>query len=88
MSLLPLNEAKSQLQTVNAAIEAIIAGKSIKELRVGSDNFMRMFIYSDTTLQELKDYRAELYQIIDAWEGTTPTFRTNATIPLVSTKGY
>ena len=81
-----LAEAESQLTTVNSAIEQLLSGKRINQLRVGSGSFQRLYVYSETTLQDLVAYRNELLGIIDALSDSTPTFRTNAHIPLVVSK--
>lgn len=81
-----LVEAEAQLETVNAAIEALISGKRINQLRVGSGTFARLYVFSELTLDNLKQHRDELLAIIDTLEESVPIFRTHATIPLVVSK--
>lgn len=85
---LPLAEAQAQLTTVNAAISDIIAGKRIVNLRVGSGSFQREYKYynPEKLLEELRDYQKELTDIVASYTISTPTFRMNATIPLVIKK--
>lgn len=83
---IPLEEARAQLVTVNAAIQDIISGKRISELRIGSGDFMRLLRYQEVTFDELKTIQRELLTIIDSYAITTPTFRTNAHIAMVVTK--
>ena len=84
MSLITLAEAQIQLSTVNAAIQDIISGKRVTELRVGSGEFQRMYRYEEVTLEALIDLRSELRNTINTLTpDVRPIFRTNATIPLV-----
>ena len=80
---LPVEEATTQLVTVNAAIQQLIEGKRIKELRVGSGNFQRLYSYSEITLEALKTLQQELLITIDSYAPAITTFRTNAHIPMV-----
>jgi len=83
MAKMTLAEAEASLATVNAAIEALISGKRLTQLRVGSGSFSRFYAYSELTLDNLKAHRDELLSIIDELTGTTPTFKTNMTIPMI-----
>ena len=80
---LPLVEATAQLVTVNAAIQQLIEGKRLKELRVGSGNFQRLYMYSEISLEALKTLQQELLITIDSYAPATAVFRTNAHIPMV-----
>lgn len=88
MITMPLDEAKAQLKTVQVAISDLIAGKSVTQLRIGSGNFQREYKYwkPDTLLNTLLELRNDLNLIIASYSTATPTFRTNASIPLVSRK--
>ncbi len=81
-----LEEAQLALTQVNDAISLLIAGKQINQLRIGSGAFVRHYAYGAITLDELKSYRAELLQIIDSYNLSDPTFRTNSSIPLTVRK--
>jgi hypothetical protein len=84
MATLTLTEAQIQLSTVNAAIQDIISGKRVTELRVGSGEFQRMYRYEEVSLESLIDLRNELRNTINTLTPEVkPVFRTNATIPLV-----
>jgi len=83
---LPLEEARAQLVTVNAALQSIISGKRITELRIGSGNFQRLLKYQEITFDELKILQQELLITIDSYAPSTPVFRTNAHIPMVVRK--
>lgn len=83
---IPLDELKTQLSTVQSAISELLAGTKRTVLVVGSGNFQRRYEFGEVTLEALVELRDNLLQQICALEGTTPTFRTNATIPLVVSK--
>ncbi|MDF1598157.1 MAG: hypothetical protein P1T08_18995, partial [Acidimicrobiia bacterium] len=68
------------------AIEALIAGKRLTELRVGSGSFQRLYTFSDITLEALKEHRDELLGIIAELEPILPRFKSNMTIPLLVSK--
>jgi hypothetical protein len=80
---LPLVEAQAQLVTVNAAIQSIISGKRISELRIGSGDFQRTLRYQEVSFDELKILQQELLITVDAYAPATPVFRTNAHIPMI-----
>jgi len=79
---LPLIEAQAQLVTVNAALQDIISGKRIAELRIGSGDFQRTLRYQEVTFDELKTLQQELMITIDSYASAKPVFRTNAHIPM------
>jgi len=88
MAGISIDEAQRQLTQVNIAIETLIQGKSLVELRVGSGNFQRLFRYGDVNLGDLKTYRRELLDTINSLTpNITPIFRQNACIPLIVCKG-
>jgi len=82
MAVLTLEEATLQLTTVNAAIEALIAGKRLTQLRVGSGSFQRLYVFSEITMENLKSHRDELLAIVSSYNSSLPTFATSRTIPL------
>ena len=86
MAVMTLAEAETSLTTVQAAIQTLIAGKRINQLRVGSGTFARLYVFSETTLDELKAHRDELLETINILEGTAPRFKNNMTIPLLVSK--
>ena len=83
---LPLAEAQAQLITVNAALQDIISGKRIAELRIGSGDFQRLLRYQEVTFDELKTLQQELMITVDSYAQAKPVFRTNAHIPMVVKK--
>jgi len=83
MAQMTLDEAYTQLNTVNAAIEALIAGKRLKQLRIGSGSFSRLYDFTEITLENLKAHRNEILDIIDILEDTPPSFKKNVNIPMI-----
>jgi hypothetical protein len=87
MADMTLIEAEAQLVQVNIAIQDIIMGKAISELKVGSGEFSRWYKFQDVTLDNLCSYRTELRNIINALTPSAiPLFRTNACIPIITRK--
>ena len=88
MSDMTLAEAQSQLTTVNIAIDDLIQGKTITEIKYGNSDFSRWFKYGEVNLENLRAYRRDLLSLIDSLSSNpTPVFRTNACIPIVVIKG-
>lgn len=81
--MMTLEEAKNQLATVQAAIQQLLEGKRLTQLKVGSGNFSRLYEYQELTLENLKNARDELLDVIDTFEGNEPRFKLHSTIPLV-----
>lgn len=80
---IPLEEARAQLITINSAIQQMIDGKRVSELRVGSGGFQRLYRFQEITLDSLKTLQQELLITIDSYAPAVAVFRTNAHIPLV-----
>jgi hypothetical protein len=55
-------EIQAELTTVSAAIQDLIAGRRLTELRVGSGDFARLYRYQEITLDNLQAIRDELIQ--------------------------
>lgn len=55
-------DVQTELTTVSAAIQDMIAGKRITELRVGSGDFARLYRYQEITLENLQAIRDALIQ--------------------------
>ncbi len=83
---LDITEITIQLATVNAAIQQLMEGKRIHELRVGSGTFQRLYVYSEVTLDSLMALRRELLEMLQDLEEALPRFRINSTIPLLVSK--
>jgi len=80
-----LVDVEAELVTVNAAIQQLMQGKRVTQLEVGSGNFRRRYNYQEISMDSLKALRDELIAERDSLSITpvAPTFRTNATIPMV-----
>ena len=87
MALMSKAEAEAQLITVNTAIENLLSGKNLTQLRIGSGDFARLYTYQEINLETLKEYRAELLQIIADNSPADVTFKTNMHIPMIVRKG-
>ena len=88
MTDMTLQEAELQLTQVNIAIQDLIMGKAISELKLGSGEFSRLYKFQDVTLESLTAYRTELRNLINALTPTVvPIFRSNSCIPFVVRKG-
>lgn len=84
-----LTIAYSDLSKVNAAIDTMMQGKLVQRLEIGSQEFRRVYDYNKVTLNELKELRKELLEIIDSLEETSQvTYRTGASIPLIVSRGF
>lgn len=81
-------ELQTAIDTVNTAIAQLLSGKRVLELQVGTGDFMRRFRYGEVSLDSLKDYRAELVQMMQSLASDTPSFRKNASIPLHVRKAH
>lgn len=55
-------EVQAELNTVNSAIQQLIAGTRLTELRVGSGDFARLYRYQEISLDNLQAIRDELLQ--------------------------
>lgn len=81
-------EAEAQLITVNAAIQQIIEGKRITQLKVGSGSFTRLYTHQEISLEALKELRDELLTIIAVDVTAEETrFNTGLYVPMVVCKG-
>lgn len=83
---LTLQEAKAELITINSAISSIYAGNRINVLSVGTNEFSRMYRFTDPQdlLKTLISERKRLQDYIDSLEPTIKrTFRQDCYVPLV-----
>lgn len=88
---IPLAEAQAQLLTVNTAIQNLISGQRITELSVGSGAFKQMYKYQEITMDNLRQIRAELLEVINIYaqqNGSLPVFAKNMQIPMVVQKDH
>jgi len=87
MLSIPLEELEVQLSTVQAAITALLQGKRLTSLRVGSGTFQRLYTYQELDLEHLIDLRDGLLEAIADRYPDEVRFRTHAHIPLLVSKG-
>lgn len=82
-----ITEVQADLAVVNAALQDLIAGKRLTQLRLGSGDFTRLFQYQEITYEVLKAEQAELTQELASLE-TQPQmqFRTMSHVQLNVTK--
>jgi hypothetical protein len=82
-----LTQVQADLTTVTAALQDLIAGKRITQLRVGSGEFQRHYNYQEITYDVLKSEQADLTQELAALQATPQMqFRTMSNLPLNVTK--
>jgi hypothetical protein len=80
-------EVQADLTTVNAALQNLIAGKRITQLRFGSGDFARQYQYQEITYDVLKAEQADLTQELAALQSEPQMqFRTMSNIPLTVSK--
>lgn len=84
---LTLQEAKAELVTINSAISSIYSGNRINVLSVGTNEFSRMYRFTDPQdlLKTLLMERKRLQDYVDTLEPATSTrlFRQDCYVPLV-----
>ena len=81
--------AYSDLAKVNAAIDVMMQGKLVQRLEIGSQEFRRIYDYNKVTLNDLKQLRKELLELIDSLEPVSQvTYRTGASVPLIVSRGF
>ena len=81
--------AYSDLAKVNAAIDTMMQGKLVQRLGIGSQEFRRVYDYNKVSLNDLKELRKELLEIIDSLELVSQvSYRTGATVPLIVSRGF
>ena len=83
---LTLQEAQAELVTINSAITSIYSGNRINTLSVGTNEFNRIYRFSDPQdlLKTLLSERKRLQDFIDAnTTNAVRTFRNDCYIPLV-----
>lgn len=83
---LTLVQAEAELLTINSAIGTIYAGKRLNIVTVGTNEFHRMYKFSDPQdlLKTLLSERKRLQDYISSLQGvSTRIFRQDCYIPLV-----
>jgi len=80
-------EVQAELNTVNSAIQQLIAGTRLTELRVGSGDFARMYKHQEISLDALQDIRDGLLQeLAELNQENGLQFRKMSTVQLKVTK--
>lgn len=78
-------EIQSELDTVNAALQELISGKRLTQLRIGSGEFSRLYEYQEITYEVLKQEQSNLTAELSTLESTELKFRTSY-VPLTVNK--
>jgi hypothetical protein len=87
MAVRTLADVRAELVTVNAAIQQIISGQRLTEIRIGSGDFLRVYKNQQVNLDDLYAIKAELQQEEDLLSTNVGiTFRNDCNIPLVVSK--
>lgn len=83
-----VTEVQAELDTVNAALQELIAGRRLTQLRIGSGEFARLYQYQELTFDALKSEQQDLMMELRSLESesTSIKFRSNANIPLTVVK--
>jgi hypothetical protein len=82
-----LTEVQSELDTVNAALQELISGRRLTQLRIGSGEFARLYQYQELTYENLKAEQQRLLDELATLSATGElTLRSNSYIPLTVNK--
>jgi len=83
-----VTEVQAELDTVNAALQELISGKRLTQLRIGSGEFARLYQYQEITFDTIKAEQQDLLMELATLENAQNaiTFRNNAYIPLTVNK--
>lgn len=79
-------EIQAELTTINAALQEIIAGNRLTQLRVGSGEFARLYVFAELTYENLVKERDKLNEELSHLQDEEPSFRKYSHIKLVVTK--
>jgi hypothetical protein len=83
-----ITEVQAELDTVNAALQELIAGRRLTQLRIGSGEFARLYQYQELTFDTLKAEQQDLTMELATLEsaGSSISFRSNSFVPLTVNK--
>lgn len=83
-----ITEVQAELDTVNAALQELIAGRRLTQLRIGSGEFARLYQYQELTFDTLKAEQQDLTMELATLEsaGSSIAFRSNSFVPLTVNK--
>lgn len=70
-----LEQAQTELTSVNIAIEKLVSGKTLLEIKISSAEMSRWSSFGQVSLEGLKAYRKELLDYINALSPSEPIFR-------------
>jgi hypothetical protein len=70
-----LEQAQADLASVNIAIEKLISGRTLLEIKISSAEMSRWSSFGQVSLEGLKAYRRELLDYINSISPTAPVFR-------------
>jgi hypothetical protein len=81
-------EVQAELATVNAALQELISGRRLTQLRIGSGEFARLYQYQELTYENLKLEQQNLLDELSVLQTETSsvTLRGNSFIPLTVNK--
>ena len=81
-------EVQAELTTVNAALQELITGKRLTQLRIGSGEFARLYQYQEITFDTLKTEQQDLTMELATLEaaGQALKFRATSYVPLTVNK--
>lgn len=81
-------EIQADLDIVNSAIQNLISGKRLTQLRIGSGDFARLYQYSEISYDVLKGLKDELTQELATItiESDGIKFRKQSHVPLTVKK--
>lgn len=83
-----VTEVQAELDTVNAALQELIAGKRLTQLRIGSGEFARLYQYQEITFDTIKTEQQDLLMELATLENAqnSISFRNNSFVPLTVNK--
>lgn len=82
-----LAEVQADLTTVNSALQELISGNRLTQLRLGSGDFARFYQYQEITFENLTLLKNELLQELAVLSDESPLkFRKMCNIPLTVVK--
>lgn len=83
-----VTEVQAELDTVNAALQELIAGKRLTQLRIGSGEFARLYQYQEITFDTIKTEQQDLLMELATLENAQNpiSFRNNSFVPLTVNK--
>jgi hypothetical protein len=70
-----LEQAQADLASVNIAIEKLISGRTLLEIKISSAEMSRWSSFGQVSLEGLKAYRRELLDYINSISPAAPVFR-------------